>query len=110
MSNRTYEVKLLGLGDDGSQSRSVDVPMDKVALLHHVSDLLEEIFYFGQNDFQPKPIRSVSVGDVAFLPNGEKWLVLGAGWKKLTPEEYLAYVSMTPEARTTQAYTRSIGA
>ena len=44
---------------------------------------LEMVFYYGQNDFQPKPIRSVSCGDVVVLPDGSLHKVLGAGFESL---------------------------
>ena len=47
--------------------------------------LLELVFMNGQNDFQPKPIRSVSCGDVVELPDGSLYKVLGAGWEALPP-------------------------
>jgi len=46
-------------------------------------ELLDLAFYYGQNDFQPKPIRSVSVGDVVKLPDGSLHKVLGAGFESL---------------------------
>ena len=54
-------------------------------------DLLEAVFKYGQNDFQFGGGRiSVSTADVIHL-NGEKWLILGIGFKKLTDEEYRQY-------------------
>lgn len=40
-------------------------------------------YQYGQNDFQPKPIRSVSVGDVIKLPDGSLHRVRGAGFESL---------------------------
>jgi hypothetical protein len=48
-------------------------------------ELLEQVFFYGQNDFQPKPIRSVSCGDVVRLPDGGLFKVLGAGWEAIQP-------------------------
>ena len=48
--------------------------------------LLELVFMNGQNDFQPKPIRSVSVGDVVRLPDESLHRVLGTGWEALPSE------------------------
>ncbi len=54
-------------------------------------DLLEAVFKYGQNDFQFGGGRvSVSMADVIHL-DGEKWLILGTGFKKLTDEEYKQY-------------------
>jgi len=46
-------------------------------------ELLESVYFYGQNDFQPKPIRSVSCGDVIELPDGSLHKVLGAGFESL---------------------------
>lgn len=45
--------------------------------------LLDMAFQFGQNDFQPKRCRSLSVGDVVKLPDGSLHRVLGCGWEHL---------------------------
>ena len=46
-------------------------------------ELLDLTFYYGQNDFQPQPQRSVSVGDVIKLPDGSLHKVLGSGFEAL---------------------------
>jgi hypothetical protein len=48
-----------------------------------VAGKLELAFMYGQNDFQPRPIRSVSVGDVIKLGDGSLHRVLGCGWEPL---------------------------
>ena len=48
---------------------------------------LEQVFYFGQNDFQPQPCCSVSVGDVAEL-DGKLFLCAPMGWKEISTEQY----------------------
>jgi len=69
--------------------RIVDLPNQQAedlistGLPGDTSALLEMIFMYGQNDFQPQRIRSVSVGDVAVLPDGRKFRVLCAGWEIL---------------------------
>lgn len=60
--------------------RIVDVPeADCVS----ESSLLNSVYYHGQNDFQPKPVRSVSVGDVIKLPDGSLHRVRGIGFEAL---------------------------
>jgi hypothetical protein len=46
--------------------RPVDVPYEELlaALKSNPESALDLIFRYGQNDFQPKPFRSVSVGDI----------------------------------------------
>jgi hypothetical protein len=49
---------------------------------------LEQIFYYGQNDFQPVEGRcSVSVGDVIRF-NGSRFLVKGVGFKEVKEDEH----------------------
>jgi len=70
--------------------RPVDLPEDVTVGMtpsrlyeEQKQTLLDSVFYYGQNDFQPKPIRSVSVGDVIKLPDGSLHRVLGAGFEAL---------------------------
>jgi len=76
--------------------RPVDIPKDVMLNILGAEpedreiELLEQIFRFGQNDFQPKPHYSVSVGDVAFV-NNQMFRCESVGWKKLSIEEYLEY-------------------
>jgi len=66
--------------------REVEVPAEECG--GDVYEVLERIFYWGQNDFQPvKDRASVSVGDVAEC-FGRYFLVLGAGWKEITEEKF----------------------
>ena len=49
-----------------------------------VNEVLEMIFKFGQNDFQPvKGCPSVSVGDFILLPNDDVYVVKDFGFEKL---------------------------
>jgi len=48
--------------------RQVDVPDREVDAAGTVEAVLERVFYYGQNDFQPLPLPSVSVGDVVRVP------------------------------------------
>lgn len=48
--------------------------------------LLERAFYYGQNDFQPKPFPSLSVGDIVQLPDGELMRCLPVGWAPIPAE------------------------
>jgi hypothetical protein len=73
--------------------RIVDIPDEKFVDLcveaHStmvpatIESLLDLAYYYGQNDFQPKPIRSVSVGDVIKLPSGALHKVLNVGFEAL---------------------------
>lgn len=58
--------------------RSVDIPNSTSK-----KGLLDAVFYWGQNDFQPQQLPSVSVGDVIELPNGELHRITSIGFKQL---------------------------
>jgi len=72
----------------------------KEALLE---DRLELVFRFGQNDFQPRPMCSVSVGDVIIL-DGEMFMVMGGGFKKITEGEYLKFWNTPRRERSLVGY------
>lgn len=76
MTARKFQVELRAFGGNG-EIREVEVPEV------HVEDLLETIFYFGQNDHQPKPQRSVSVGDVIVV-GVRRFRVDGVGFTELS--------------------------
>jgi len=67
--------------EDGSELRSVEVPNILIEKETTVIDILEHVFKYGQNDFQPKNQRSVSVGDVVRL-YGKRWEVDMFGFKE----------------------------
>lgn len=50
------------------------------------NEILEAVFHYGQNDFQPQNHCSVSVGDVAIV-DGKHYLCAAIGWKELTAEQ-----------------------
>lgn len=87
-------VHMFAFADEGDRSRirNVEIPIDPgikqnpIASKDELNSLLELVFKFGQNDFQPKPTPSVSVGDVAEI-NGRYWMVMSFGWKELTKKE-----------------------
>lgn len=94
----TFEVELHAFGEQGREIRPVDVPA-KEAMLAILSPhepgqpgILGPIFQYGQNDFQPKPFRSVSVGDIIRLhPKGaaeERYVVKGIGFERV-PEGWV---------------------
>ena len=72
---------MLGFSKKGT-IREVDVPDDEVE-----DDLLELVYKYGQNDFQPRPIQSVSVGDVVELEDGYH-VCCNTGWRLVSKEEF----------------------
>ena len=78
-----YRVFLLAFGGPG-QTRLVSVA-DKPRTRE---ELLEVIFYYGQNDIQPAGCCSVSVGDVIELPIGGQvvfYRVTPDGFERVQP-------------------------
>jgi len=112
------QVQMLAFMD--GEFRAVVIP-DDIAEGLDTQQLLERVFYYGQNDIQPAARRcSVSVGDVALLPNKCKvcghvspnlayWLVRPLGWVELTPTEYADYISMPRRNRDFSHYVRPVG-
>lgn len=75
---------LLAFGTDTPiPTREIDIPEHEIDEEPSIDSLLELAFKFSQNDFQPRPIRSVSVGDVIKLGDGSLHRVLGCGWEPL---------------------------
>jgi hypothetical protein len=82
---------MLAFGDDTLiPERTITIPDHETVGLRArkgsdeaLAHLLELAFYYGQNDFQPMPIRSLSVGDVVKLNDGSLHRVLGLGWEAL---------------------------
>lgn len=94
---KTIQVEMLGFGEKGV-FRPVNIPEEQPNQ-DTTEGLLEAVFYWGQNDFQPSGEHySVSVGDVIWL-DGEKWLVKGAGFKKLDEAEYIGYSNLDQKDR-----------
>lgn len=62
-----FLVRLVSTTDE---MRPVDVPAARAreARQYNINALLNIIFTFGQNDFQPKPFCSVSMNDVIVIP------------------------------------------
>lgn len=72
--------------------REVNVPMAIVTL--------DQVFHYGQNDFQNVPGRySVSVGDIILL-KGERWVIAPIGFTKLTEQAYQEYIKIPRRDRT----------
>ena len=70
---------------DRSKVRPVNVPQGEAESARMIEDLLELVFRYGQNDFQPLRFPSVSVGDIAEI-NGRYHMVAPTGWIELTKE------------------------
>jgi hypothetical protein len=90
---KIYKVFMLALKGSINNIREVEVPIQEVAH-KDVDSVLEAIFRYGQNDFQPKNVRSVSVGDVIELVTptsdykGVYYAVGGMGFVKIESPEH----------------------
>ena len=85
-----YKVHMLAFCKKGTV-REVEVPNGALPLgvpPHLLApSILELIFHYGQNDFQPKEICSVSVGDI--VQDGDQYFeVRMAGFRALTQVEF----------------------
>ena len=74
------EVEMLAF--ENGKIRVVNVPDDEWNQCLSEASKLEQVFFYGQNDFQPQQICSVSVGDVARL-NGKRFLCASVGWQEI---------------------------
>ena len=78
------KVNLVGFGDKGV--RFVDIELPAIPNQDDPYDMdyvLNEVFHLGQNDFQPKDVRSVSVGDIVEL----KFRVENIGFSLISEKE-----------------------
>lgn len=66
--------------------RVVDVP-DEELEGRNEDGILEDIFRLGQNDFQPLPFPSVSMGDIVELDD-RYFMVRANGFAEMTKEEF----------------------
>ena len=78
-----FEVELRAFKQ--GQIRQVEVP-DKELVGKNDLGALELIFKYGQNDFQPMQLPSVSMGDIVRY-GGKRHLVLGVGFSEV-PNDY----------------------
>lgn len=94
------QVEMLAFMDNGV-FREVEIPDVEIP---NQNALLDQVFYYGQNDFQPRPFPSVSVGDVVYLED-KKFLIKGSGFKELSEEDYEGFCQLPQRDRTFFAMT-----
>lgn len=95
----SYQVRMTAAYDP-PRTREVTVPDDELhsddTIEHEYDTILHNlglVFKYGQNDFQPQPICSVSVADV-IEHKDELYLVLPMGFKQITAKEYEEFVDL----------------
>jgi hypothetical protein len=64
--------------------RGVTVPDAELSGVS-VDAALERVFHYGQNDFQPLPLPSVSVGDVVRYAGSARYIVMPVGFAEIAP-------------------------
>jgi hypothetical protein len=72
--------------NDRSKIRKVFID-DTKAEYASQDELLEAVFHYGQNDFQPQQIPSVSVGDV-IQQNNKYFMVKSLGFEEISKEQF----------------------
>ena len=81
-------VYMLAFNDDKEMIRAVEIPDEEYKEANGITNqILELVFKYGQNDFQPKQMPSVSVGDVVKFFN-QYFMVKEAGYEELSKEEF----------------------
>lgn len=86
-----YKVRMLAFATEDNQPtvwRIVHIP--DIYREAPVPELLNQIYHFGQNDFQPQDLPSVSMGDVIEIQQ-HKYLIMAIGFKQITEDEYRQY-------------------
>lgn len=78
-----FEVEMAAFAEGAI--REVDVPEREIKGKSD-EEILERIFHWGQNDFQPRMLPSVSVGDVVRL-KGKRFMAVIVGFKELKEGE-----------------------
>lgn len=94
-----FRVHLLAFSDPGT-IREVEVP--ETALSDDRIQTLEQVFYFGQNDFQPQELPSVSMGDVIEYHDGRDlrlYMVVSRGFEEIGPVLFGTYQRLPQHAR-----------
>lgn len=89
---RTVPVHMLAFMDDRKMVRNVEIDISTSDDLgsyegKELESVLELVFKWGQNDFQPRQCPSVSVGDVAQLGH-RYFMVMPVGWGEISKDEF----------------------
>ena len=94
----TFNVRMTAFGKP-NEVRTVNVPNTVLDRAHGDEAVLEQVFYYGQNDFQPMPHPSVSMGDVIEL-NQKLFLCQAFGFKEISKEQFDTYTQIPQRDRT----------
>ena len=105
-----FRVVMAAYGNNGI--RTVTVPREELESAgDNLNAILGRVYYYGQNDFQPRNFPSVSCGDVIILDDVDGrhhfFLVVGIGFRRLELEEYLDWIqapAIDAEGRSTKSW------
>lgn len=76
-------LRIEGFSDNQIKFRDVKIPKEDLIKATSIHEVLETIFKYGQNDFQPvKGSPSLSVGDIIYW-SGHKYSIEPVGFKEL---------------------------
>lgn len=93
---------LAGFGGDAERpTRVIELPIGVAGGLD--MDAVELAYQYGQNDFQSRPVRSVSVGDVLDMA-GQFYLVMPCGFRLLSADEFAEYRATPADERRLLVY------
>ena len=96
-----YQVHMLAFED--GKVREVEVPDKEIS--GDRSHDLERIFHWGQNDFQPQNMCSVSAGDIVEYNSGF-FMVMMSGYKEMTAQQFEQYKKSNNKFRFMYAFDR----
>lgn len=81
-------IKVRMIANGNGEIRSVQIPDNTPH-----DRVLNAVYRYGQNDVQPRPQFSVSVGDVIEF-GGDLWMVTATGFKLITEGQYQEVLKM----------------
>lgn len=90
-------VEMLAFGKK-NELREVEIP-DDIPMY----TALDEVYHWGQNEHQPQPHPSVSVGDVIRW-EGAKYMICPFGFRQMCEAEYKDYLKVPQTERMLVAY------
>ena len=93
-SKMNIPVHMLAFETERGTIREVEIPEEEAVKITSTEDMLKLVFKYGQNDFQNKYIRSISVGDVVQL-GIVYFMVMGVGFSKISAKEFEELVPPT---------------
>ena len=107
--HKTFKVRMMAFCTEVGEKpviREVNVDWSDLpdrSIASDPEDILGMIYEYGQNDFQPKEMPSVSAGDVIEMEDN-LYLVAGLGFKKMSPEQFAVYEKIDRMDRSLFAY------